>query len=357
MISCSHTPLGLRWIFEALAGGDLSGIDPEWFVNKNSEKPEEQLPAVKQELARIIEKLQNEVHVVVGHNLFTDLGFLYKTFIGALSANVKHFQEDIHDLFPVVIDTKYLATHGADSMNPRANLKELLAPFRKTHVCLFSSFCPPSECLAARGTSKFPPLPCLQSHDTLKFWSTTDSEILQVPLIVLHEQHTAYGASFGKEHEAGFDSWMTAELFVKLTAKLYTASSPSSRSSTELAYISSSSEEDSDSSPSGGAPINPPSSSPSKPTSTTNGKSKPHSPFNLTTMQDNLPPPWHAAQLNPYAVLQADNDEEAAALAEEPKPKQWIPGMDNAFWDVYANKLRVNAIEGGVCDLEEGAEG
>jgi hypothetical protein len=155
-ISCSHTSLGLRWIFEALAGGDLSGIDPEWFVNKNSEKPEEQLPAVKQELARVIEKLQNEVHVIVGHNLFTDLGFLYKTFIGALPANVKHFQEDIHYLFPIVIDTKYLATHGADPMNPRSNLKELLAPFRKTHVRLFSNCYPPSECLAARGTFKAP---------------------------------------------------------------------------------------------------------------------------------------------------------------------------------------------------------
>jgi poly(A)-specific ribonuclease len=149
----------LRWIFEALAGGDLSGIEPEWFCNKNSEKPEEQLPAIKEELKQVIKSLDEKTHVIVGHNLFTDLGFIYKTFIGALPTNVKHFQEDIHELFPIVIDTKYLATHGADSMNPRANLKGLLAPFRKTHV----------------------------------------------PLIVLHEQHTAYGAS-GKEHEAGFDS-------------------------------------------------------------------------------------------------------------------------------------------------------
>jgi poly(A)-specific ribonuclease len=134
----------LRWVFEALAGGDLSGIDPEWFVNKNSEKPEEQLPAIKEELAQIIELLQEKTHVIVGHNLFTDLGFLYKTFIGALPANVQHFQEDIHELFPIVIDTKYLATHGTDSMNPRANLKELLTPFKKTYVCILSSPASPS---------------------------------------------------------------------------------------------------------------------------------------------------------------------------------------------------------------------
>jgi poly(A)-specific ribonuclease len=138
---------------------------------------------------------------------------------------------------------------------------------------------------------------------------------------------------------------MTAELFVKLTAKLYTThkhlsgtSSPSSETSIELAYSSSS---DSDSASGGGASINPLSTS-------TNG----HSAFNLTTLTDNLPPAWHARQLNPFAVLQHDNDEDAEIEAAEPKPRQWIPSMRNPFWDMYANKLRVNAIEGGVCDLE-----
>ena len=165
----------MTWIFEALVGGDLSGIQPEWFASKSSDKPEAQLPYIKTELAQIIAILQKKKHILVGHNVFTDLGFLYKTFIGNLPATVKNFQSEIHELFPTVFDTKYLATHNNDSMNPRANLKDLLAPFRKVHV----------------------------------------------PLIVLHEHHTAYGTSLGKEHEAGFDSWMTAELFVKLSAKLY----------------------------------------------------------------------------------------------------------------------------------------
>jgi hypothetical protein len=113
--------------------------------------------------------------VLVGHNLFTDLAFIHKTFVGHLPLDVSAFQEMIHELFPIVIDTKYPSTYNADAMNPRANLKETLAPFLKVHV----------------------------------------------PSIVLHKSHTEYGSAYGKEHEAGYDSWMTAELFIKLSAKLY----------------------------------------------------------------------------------------------------------------------------------------
>ncbi|PMD19394.1 CAF1-domain-containing protein [Hyaloscypha hepaticicola] len=183
---------GLTWIFEALVGGDLSGIQPEWFASTSSDKLEDQLPYIKVELAQIIAILQKKKHILVGHNVFTDLGFLYKTFIGKLPATVKNFQAEIHELFPTIFDTKYLLTHDNDSMNPRADLKDLLAPFRKVHV----------------------------------------------PLVVLHEDHTAYGAPLGKEHEAGFDSWMTAELFVKSSAKLFSTSSRRVRATKMPAYVS-----------------------------------------------------------------------------------------------------------------------
>lgn len=104
--------------------------------------------------------LKAKKHVLVGHNLFTDLVYLYKTFIGTPPYLVRDFQKRVHRLFPIVIDTKYLATHEADSMDPREGLKALLEPFKKTHT----------------------------------------------PLIVLDERHNAYGVAFGKDHEAGFDS-------------------------------------------------------------------------------------------------------------------------------------------------------
>ena len=482
----------MTWIFEALVGGDLSGIQPEWFASKSGDKPEAQLPYIKTELAQIIAILQKKKHILVGHNVFIDLGFLYKTFIGNLPATVENFQAEIHELFPTVFDTKYLATHNNDSMNPQANLKDLLAPFRKVHV----------------------------------------------PLIVLHEHHTAYGASLGKEHEAGFDSWMTAELFIKLSAKLYSTfknsmsvettrmlscisdaeSSSSSiygstlnfrhnlsseQFSSESVHPSVSYDEatgyysdDDDDSPDGGALIDLRSATPSpkktnprlgalnggyfgvepfSPTSfqaqsktsangfhharsvnagslnadllsgpSTSSQAKgsvntypgsssfiPSLPLNsqagypgtfhsgnlmngsfsaISTssytpvatgtgvsgggalinaqdylgsaiiqapvpwqmaaskgaslnsgqgpaycspivMQDTFPPSYHARQLNASAITLQDNDAEAEAAQQEAVVQQWIPHFDHPFWRIYANKLRVNAVEGEICRL------
>ncbi len=107
-------------------------------------------------------KIKREA-VVVGHNLFTDLVCLYKTFVGPLPERVEEFQERIHNLFPVVFDTKYLATEGHDSMSTvmRQNLGELLESFKN----------------------------------------------ISVPLVLLHEEHMSYITRLGKKkHEAGFDS-------------------------------------------------------------------------------------------------------------------------------------------------------
>jgi len=399
-----------------LVHGDLSGIDPEWLASKTSEDPEDQLPAVKKQLARIIKTLRRKQHVLVGHNLFMDLAFIHKTFVGPLPLNVGHFQESIHRLFPIVIDTKYLATHNTDAMSShsKSSLKELLAPFKKE----------------------------------------------QVPLIVLHEEHTGYGGDYGKEHEAGFDSWMTAELFIKLSAKLYSKYDESSffTARTELSNYDSS---PSDSDSSGGAALRTsrsPSKSPQKSamdanmrfntavpahltedskavayTSLSSVPGMPLSSFSIATMaastataavmsapnsapstqagltspnksgrfnnhpsmavpiinpnppktpehpdvstprktitpppqhladtdanapatQQALPPSYHANKLNPTAKVIHDTDEEAAAAAAEPKVEQFLPDMESPFWRPYINILRVNAVEGGICDLAE----
>lgn len=145
-----------------MTGGDLSGIPSTWFSEESDSKPELGQKIVDKEFDKIKTKLKNKEHVIVGHNLFTDLVFLYKTFIGPLPKQVEDFQERIRSIFPIVIDTKYLATEGHGSMSTvmRKSLSELLEPFKTVHT----------------------------------------------PLIVLHEQHISYGASIGKKHEAGFDS-------------------------------------------------------------------------------------------------------------------------------------------------------
>ena len=83
-------------------------------------------------------------------------------------------------------------------------------------------------------------------------------------------------------------------------------------------------------------------------------------------MSDNLPPSWHADQMqnsnlddnNPYAVLTAvdEDDGSRASSASLHDGQQWIPKMSSSFWRIYINKLRVNACESGVCDLNEALE-
>lgn len=123
---------GVRFIFEALCGGDLAGIDPMWSYtgdeNGQSNTTDSSRAVLEAELAAVTKELKEKHRVIVGHNLFTDLCFLYKTFIGDLPAGVGDFQSQIHSLFPFVIDTKFLATYNSDAMNPRVNLKDLLIP-------------------------------------------------------------------------------------------------------------------------------------------------------------------------------------------------------------------------------------
>eukprot|EP00117_Sycon_ciliatum_P050041 scpid59031/ scgid35382/ Poly(A)-specific ribonuclease PARN-like domain-containing protein 1 len=46
---------------------------------------------------------------LLGHNMFMDLLFLYDKFYKPLPVSYDTFKEDIHDLFPVLIDTKHIA--------------------------------------------------------------------------------------------------------------------------------------------------------------------------------------------------------------------------------------------------------
>jgi hypothetical protein len=83
-------------------------------------------------------------------------------------------------------------------------------------------------------------------------------------------------------------------------------------------------------------------------------------------MNQNFPSTWHAKQrqklnvnnYNPYSVLEnagesVGNSASDSGMEEDVKPDQWIPKMESSFWNLYANKLRVNASEDGVCDLND----
>lgn len=116
--------IGFRWIAEALVGGSLEELDPESFhpLMKNIEKP---TFGVQQLADQIKSRIKVNRPVLVGHNMFYDLLFFHRCFLGPLPNTLAEFQAAIHDSFPVLADTKYLATHDCGFLNPLSSLEEL----------------------------------------------------------------------------------------------------------------------------------------------------------------------------------------------------------------------------------------
>lgn len=103
--------IGLRWPIEAMVGGDLAGLDPKEFLIYVDGRQED----VTRQVKNLQVRLRGKRTVLVGHNVLLDLMYFYKCFFGALPDCVEDFQRVIHELFPIVIDTKYLATHNRDN--------------------------------------------------------------------------------------------------------------------------------------------------------------------------------------------------------------------------------------------------
>jgi poly(A)-specific ribonuclease len=118
---------GFRWIVEAMTGGSLSKIDLQWFA-----KDPNSGAAIFFDVAdysarfnRAAAFLKTRRPVLVGHNLFTDLIYFYQCFIGTLPDTVEEFRARIHDLFPIIVDTKYMATHNCGNINPKSSLEDI----------------------------------------------------------------------------------------------------------------------------------------------------------------------------------------------------------------------------------------
>jgi len=145
-----------------LTGGDFAGMQTHLMAQDNSNDPELCRDAVEKKFEEVKAKLKKKEHVLIGHNIFTDLVCLYKTFVGSLPLRVEDFQSLIHGLFPIVFDTKYIVTEGHNSMSTtmRTNLADLVEPYKKVHT----------------------------------------------PFVPLDENHSSYNSGMAKKHEAGYDS-------------------------------------------------------------------------------------------------------------------------------------------------------
>jgi poly(A)-specific ribonuclease len=303
--------IGFRYIFEALAGGDLSNIGPNWFcVGPTGESAFIDTSLKKLELSSLTKTLAAKSRVLVGHNLFTDLIFLYHTFIGNLPPTVTEFQQKIHALFPMVIDTKYMAT-------------------RKTLI-------------DSRQSSSLQDL-----HQVLKSQ--------RIPQICLPEEFRSY-QNRHLLHEAGYDSYLTAQIFLKLAAKL-DVSVPNHNDAThavdpvELSTVSADSTSSDDDG--GGVLLNPP-------------PDAPHSANRFQILSELSPVKKKARQAS---LLDSDIEDDmtgspplgqdgtASVLANAARGNNFVPPLTAPFWRVYANKLRVYGTMDEVCELDGGGAG
>ena len=166
---------GFRWVIEALNGGDISDLD----LKECAKDPHTgahiffDMDEYKAQFHRAANIMRKNPRVLIGHNCFLDLVYIYRTFIGELPDSVEEFQEKIHNLWPVIVDTKYMSTHNCGDISPASSLEQIAS----------------------------------QLSDEPK------------PIMEIDDQHKKYQ---GVEllHEAGYDSFLTAQIAIRLSAKL-----------------------------------------------------------------------------------------------------------------------------------------
>ena len=365
--------VGLRWIVEAMAGGNLDAIDPVSFIRPiNGEPVWVDMKKVTAEFQELKDQLGHKRAVLVGHNVFMDLINFYKCFFGKLPDRLEDFLVIMHKLFPLIVDTKYMATHQSTDINVRSGLDELDTDLTNQHV----------------------------------------------PTIETHRDHEKY-KNHTPAHEAGYDSFMTAKVLIRLSAKLEGAGHYIDPVSDEEAWHTPPS-----SFPEGGGvliqAVNGTSQYTKSPT--LNSRSKGHklsdsdssgqgvplyTPVESTTSENqsqakkkkkasktkrsekqqktafshagrfDLLGDFSEDEMNrfvevkakttikvpvgPRAVPQLSTSVSVPSDAErepepelEPEPSRLMPAWDSDFWNVYGNKLRVNGTVEGVCDLTDG---
>jgi poly(A)-specific ribonuclease len=76
---------GFRWIFEALVkDGDIDSSDPLYVARTTGMIVTADAHDIRDRYDRSVERLRAKQPVLVGHNMFTDIVYLYRTFIGTL---------------------------------------------------------------------------------------------------------------------------------------------------------------------------------------------------------------------------------------------------------------------------------
>ncbi|KAF1961827.1 CAF1-domain-containing protein [Byssothecium circinans] len=346
---------GFRWIFEALAMGDISETDPfHYNIGVSGSIIAANHHDVKDRFDRTHERLKTHQPVLVGHNMFTDLVYLYRSFVGELPDTLDEFCKVLHDEFPRIIDTKWLATHAGGDLNLSPTLQEI-----------------------AEGLEDQP-----------------------LPDIVTHRDHPKYHETQAF-HEAGYDSLLTATIMLRLSAKIDAErkeknKDPLSDNSSELSFKSAVEEQDPniiDGREKITKPVPlPPTDNPQAVFEEATSKKKKRrgkkgksnlsnslssaGRFQTKNMFDNLREPSPDAVTDENAsvptngiLINTDAGSSPTAWQDERyspdkskwvpieqaprKPMELIPAFDSEFWDEFGNTLRVFGTQESVLKIAD----
>ncbi|KAL8414254.1 hypothetical protein RB594_005472 [Gaeumannomyces avenae] len=158
---------GFRYVFEALAGGDFAEeIDVQLLLEPGAHS-QDKMGEMRRKLRSIEKKTKTRTRVLILHNSLLDLCFLYRSFVGDLPRTLTQFKLDLQ-AFPRLVDTKFMVTLGRHELGPDISLGQLYRMVKNLELPLIA-----------------PPMPSIRVA-----------------------------------HEAGYDSWITAVAFLKLSWKL-----------------------------------------------------------------------------------------------------------------------------------------
>ncbi|KAL2137174.1 hypothetical protein VTI74DRAFT_7721 [Chaetomium olivicolor] len=175
-------PTAFRYVIEALTGSAFADdLDSSLFLNPQPSSvttPNHDSPPARLLLSLRLSqaRLRRRRPILVGHNPLFDLCFIHEAFLGPLPADVASFRWRIHALFPRVVDTKYLASQLGVVANGTSGKRGMSLGE------LYNRF--------ARGGKQ--------------------------GLVVPDEEEWHDMSGRGRAHDAGFDSWMTAVVFLGL---------------------------------------------------------------------------------------------------------------------------------------------
>ena len=166
---------GFRWVTEALGAGNLDELDPKLCGRHIAAEPDQSnLKAFTTRLREIVSTCVQNPKILVGHNCFIDLIYFYRFFYGDLPETVEAFQAAVHATFPLVLDTKYMVTASDDTRFRSAQLWQVDQAFSKQDK----------------------------------------------PTIHLVGDHTQFNEDEKSLHQAGYDSFITSRVFLRLAAYL-----------------------------------------------------------------------------------------------------------------------------------------